>query len=95
MADVKHTPLFIRDYGQPVELAAAECQFALLDAPDGAPVAYVYMPEDAAMFAATPDLFEAAAEFCRRVEAGEIRSKRSYAAFKAALSKATAQQEGR
>lgn len=32
-------------------------------------------------------------EFCRRVEAGEIRSKRSYAAFKAAL-KSTAGQEG-
>lgn len=47
------------------------------------------------ILAAAPDLFEAAAEFCRRVEAGEIRSKRSYAAFKAALSKATAQQEGR
>ncbi|GEM_PF-2654205 len=50
---------------------------------------------DATIRAAAPDLFEAAAEFCRRVEAGEIRSKRSYAAFKAALSKATAQQEGR
>lgn len=50
---------------------------------------------DATIRAAAPDLFEAAAEFCRRVDAGEIRSKRSYAAFKAALSKATAQQEGR
>jgi hypothetical protein len=30
-------------------------------------------------------LREAAEEFCRRVEAGEVRSKRSYAAFKAAL----------
>lgn len=35
----------------------------------------------------------AAEEFCRRVEAGEIRSKRSYAAFKDAL-KSTAAQEG-
>lgn len=32
-------------------------------------------------------LRNAAEEFCRRVEAGEIRSKRSYAAFKAALAK--------
>lgn len=30
-------------------------------------------------------LVDAAREFCRRVEAGEVRSKRSYAAFKDAL----------
>jgi hypothetical protein len=32
------------------------------------------------------ELVRAAEEFVRRVEAGEVRSKRSYAAFKAALS---------
>ena len=58
--DIDHTkgPLEVRDYGEPVLLAAAECQFALLDGPDGAPVAYVYREEDVRLYAAAPDLLE-------------------------------------
>ena len=35
------------------------------------------------------DILDALQEFCRRVEAGEIRSKRTYAAFKAMIARAT------
>jgi hypothetical protein len=51
--------LTVRDYGEPTALAAAECRFALLHGQDGAPVGYVYRAEDAALYAASPDLFEA------------------------------------
>ena len=44
---------------------------------------------NARLIAAAPDMLEALQEFCRRVEAGEIRSKRTYAAFKALIAKAT------
>lgn len=37
------------------------------------------------------ELIEALQEFCARVEAGEVRSKRTYAKFKAILSRATGQ----
>lgn len=37
---------------------------------------------------AAPELLAAAKEFVRKVESGEARSKRSYAAFKAAIDKA-------
>lgn len=40
------------------------------------------------LFQAAPDLLEAAKEFVRKVEAGEARSTKSYAAFKAAIAKA-------
>lgn len=46
---------------------------------------YAAPPSLTAVQAENERLREAAEEFCRRVEAGEIRSKRSYAAFKAAL----------
>lgn len=49
----------VRDYGSPVSLGAAECQFAVLDGEDGAPVAYVYSREDALRCAASADLLEA------------------------------------
>jgi hypothetical protein len=42
--------MFVKDYGEPVSLEAAECQFAVMDAPDGAPVAYVYEQEKAELF---------------------------------------------
>ncbi len=44
---------------------------------------------DAHLIAAAPEMFEAMAEFVARVEAGEVRSKRTYAKFIAILSKAT------
>lgn len=43
---------------------------------------------NARLIAAAPDLLEAVKEFCRRVEAGEVRSIKSYAIFKAAIAKA-------
>jgi hypothetical protein len=43
----------------------------------------------ARLIAAAPDLLEAAIEFVRKVDAGEARSTKSYAAFKAAIAKAT------
>lgn len=43
---------------------------------------------NARLIAVAPELAEAAIEFCRKVEAGEARSTKSYAAFKAALRKA-------
>ena len=46
---------------------------------------------NARLIAAAPDMLEALQEFCRRVEAGEIRSKRTYAAFKALIARATGQ----
>lgn len=55
--------LTVRDYGEPTALAAAECRFALLHGQDGAPVGYVYRAEDAALYAASPDLFEALKPF--------------------------------
>lgn len=50
-------PLEVVDYGHPVLLDAAECQFVVCQ--HGAPVAYVYRPEDAALYAAAPELLEA------------------------------------
>jgi hypothetical protein len=49
----------VRDYGSPVSLEGAECQFAVLDGEDGAPVAYVYSREDALRYVASADLLEA------------------------------------
>ena len=44
---------------------------------------------DAKLIAAAPDLLDAAIEFCRKVESGEAKSSKSYAAFKSAIAKAT------
>ena len=44
---------------------------------------------DTNLIAAAPDLLDAAIEFCRKVESGEARSSKSYAAFKSAIAKAT------
>jgi hypothetical protein len=44
--------------------------------------------------AAAPGLLEAAVEFVRKVDAGEARSTKSYAAFKAAILKATTPNAG-
>jgi hypothetical protein len=46
---------------------------------------------DAILYAAAPYLLAACVEFVRKVDAGEARSKRSYAAMKAAIAKATGQ----
>lgn len=43
---------------------------------------------NAKLIAAAPDLLSACQEFVRKVEAGEARSKRSYAEMKAAITKA-------
>ena len=45
------------------------------------------MEADARLIAAAPDLLAACEEFVRKVEAGEARSKRSYAQMKAAIAK--------
>lgn len=55
---------------------------------NGAPVAYMFDHKEAQLAAAAPDLLEAAREFVRKVEAGEARSTKSYAAFKAAIARA-------
>jgi hypothetical protein len=44
--------------------------------------------------AVNAELLEAAVEFVRKVDAGEARSTKSYAAFKAAIAKATALEGG-
>ena len=49
--------------------------------------------EDAHLIAAAPDLYAACEEFVRKVDAGEARSTRSYAAMKAALAKARGETE--
>ena len=43
---------------------------------------------NARLIAAAPDLLEACKAFCRKVEAGEAKSTRSYAQMKAAIAKA-------
>ena len=43
---------------------------------------------NALLIAAAPDMFGAMTEFCRRVDAGEVRSVRTYTAFKAILGNA-------
>jgi hypothetical protein len=50
--------------------------------------------EVARLIAAAPCLLEAAVEFVRKVDAGEARSTKSYAAFKAAILKATTPNAG-
>ena len=45
--------------------------------------------ENAQLVSAAPDLLDAAIEFCRKVESGEAKSSKSYAAFKSAIAKAT------
>jgi hypothetical protein len=45
--------------------------------------------DDAKLITAAKDLYDACAEFVRKVECGEARSKRSYAQMKAAIKKAT------
>jgi hypothetical protein len=47
---------------------------------------------NARLIAAAPELADEARKFCARVEAGEIRSKRTYAAFKALLAKIDGEQ---
>lgn len=49
---------------------------------------YKWNEADMRLISAAPDLFEACAEFCRKVDRGEARSTRSYAQMKAALAKA-------
>lgn len=44
---------------------------------------------DAKLIAAAPDLLAACQEFCRKVDAGEARSKRSYQQMAKAIEKAT------
>jgi 3,4-dihydroxy-2-butanone 4-phosphate synthase len=44
--------------------------------------------QDARLIAAAPEMAEAMLTFVARVDAGEVRSKRTYAAFKAILAKA-------
>ena len=44
---------------------------------------------DEVLRSAAPDLLDAAIEFCRKVESGEAKSSKSYAAFKSAIAKAT------
>ena len=44
---------------------------------------------NARLIAAAPDLLAACLEFCRKVDAGEARSKRSYEQMAAAIEKAT------
>lgn len=44
---------------------------------------------DAALIAAAPELLAACQEFCRKVDAGEAKSKRSYEQMAAAIEKAT------
>lgn len=39
------------------------------------------------LIASAPEMYDAMAEFVRRVDAGEVRSKRTYARFKAILAK--------
>lgn len=60
MAGVAHTPgpLDVVDYGEPVELESAECQFSIQAR--GAVVAYVYRAEDAGLYAAAPELLAVA-----------------------------------
>lgn len=43
--------------------------------------------DDARLIAAAPEMYYAMAEFCRRVDAGEVRSVKTYAKFKAILAK--------
>lgn len=45
-------------------------------------------PNNAHLIAAAPEMYEAIAEFVARCEAGEIRSRKTYAKFKAILAKA-------
>ena len=47
---------------------------------------------NAKLIAAAPELLEACVEFVRRVEAGEIRSKLTYATMKAVIAKAKGEQ---
>jgi len=49
---------------------------------DGIGIARVIGDEDAHLIAAAPQMLEALEEFCARVDAGEVRSKRTYAKFK-------------
>ena len=44
---------------------------------------------NARLIAAAPEMLTEMQTFCARVEAGEVRSKRTYAAFKALITKAT------
>ena len=49
----------------------------------------IEIESNAKLIAAAPELLEACIEFCRKVECGEARSKRSYAQMKLAIKKAT------
>lgn len=51
----------------------------------GVRVAWAFNPEDARLIALAPRMLDAIAEFVRKVEAGEARSKKSYAEMRAIL----------
>ncbi len=55
----------------------------------GVRVARTFNPEDARLIALAPRMLDAIAEFVRKVEAGEARSKKSYAEMRAILAELT------
>lgn len=57
------------------------------DADTGDAIARDANREHGALIAAAPDMREALAEFVRRVDAGEIKSRKTYSAFKAILAR--------
>jgi hypothetical protein len=64
------------------------CGFDMIGPADGDVVAYVARRADAHLYAAASDLFDACAEFVRKVECGEAKSTRSYRQMKDVLAKA-------
>lgn len=68
--------------------AKSDCWY-VFDKDEDRVVAKVLHEQYVDLVTAAPDLYAAAKEFVEKVERGEARSKRSYAAFKAALAKAT------
>ena len=65
----------------------------VMDGEYGTPVVALSMKDtshiaNANLIAAAPDMYEAMSEFVRRVDAGEVRSIKTYNSFKAILAKA-------